>query len=97
MAGFRSEERVPLLLEREASLTEGLDRLQSDIEVEYHVQRNDGQKAFRRGGADGARQGSSFLSAVDITRRKKKHFTGNEMIVAVFVVAFDTKKGDLEL
>ena len=25
--------------------------------------------------------------------RRRKHFSGNEMIVAVFVVAFDTKKG----
>ena len=32
--------------------------------------------------------------AAEKAGRRKKHYSGNEMIVAVFVVAFDTKKGD---
>ena len=32
--------------------------------------------------------------AGEVSRERKKHYSGNEMIVAVFVVEFHTKKGE---
>lgn len=33
------------------------------------------------------------VAAGEVPRKRKKHYSGNEMIVAVFVVEFHTKKG----
>lgn len=52
----------------------------------------------RRAEGEGAGAGSA-LSGPQLAagKRKKKQFSGSEMIVAVFVVAFDTKKGVLNV
>ena len=34
------------------------------------------------------------MGAGEESRKRKKHYSGNEMIVAVFVVEFHTKKGE---
>lgn len=34
------------------------------------------------------------MGAGEASRKRKKHYSGNEMIVAVFVVEFHTKKGE---
>ena len=95
-----AEDRLPLLTNQE-------DALEDDaIEVEFH-----GSGIKKRGGYStdallgnsssdrdkSSRHGVSFSSATEpaAPSRRKKHYSGSEMIVAVFVVAFDIKKGSL--
>ena len=76
--------RVPLLDSEEETLA---DILEDDVEVEFILNsppRELGSGADKR---PPRAHGSSLLKA------RKKHYSGNEMIVAIFVVAFDTKKG----
>lgn len=77
--------RVPLLGSDELEENQD-DILQDDVEVEFVLTsppREIGPGADKRP----TRTGSSLLKV------RKKHYSGNEMIVAIFVVAFDTKKG----
>ena len=78
-----SDDRLPLLANEE----DGLEELAIDVE-------------FKGSRADGVRHGVSFSNAPSanaVASRRKKHYSGSEMIVAVFVVAFDTKKGLFQL
>lgn len=92
------EDRLPLLTNQE-------DVLEDDaIEIEFHGSKkrasrsadalsNSGYGATNR--ERNSRHGVSFSSAISSAApsRRKKHYSGSEMMVAVFVVAFDTKKG----
>ena len=46
------------------------------------------------GGSRPIRRAGSEMGAI-ARSRKKQQYSGSEMIVAIFVVAFDTKKGEL--
>lgn len=52
-----------------------------------------GRNSSREGGGRGLKRVGSEQSNASRPRKKKQQYTGSEMIVAVFVVAFDTKKG----
>ena len=79
----RDETRIPLLASTDEN-GETEEPLIDDVEVEY---------ALRTPPRDGL-SGSSPQGTSDGGRKvRKKHYSGSEMIVAVFVVAFDTKKG----
>ena len=85
----RDETRIPLLLNTdENGVSESLEPLVDNFEVEY---------ALRTPPREVTSQPDSRSRAVSDnaggTRQRRKHYSGNEMIVAVFVVAFDTKKG----
>ena len=77
----RDEARIPLLAGTDED--EASQELLEDIQVEYvmktppRAREVSGEHLTTGGG--------------DIKRRK--HYSGSEMVVAVFVVAFDTKKG----
>lgn len=45
------------------------------------------------GGGKGLWRGESEQSVLTRPKKKKEQYSGSEMMVAVFVVAFDTKKG----
>ena len=97
-----AEDRLPLLANQE-------DALEDDaIEVEFHgsgLKKRGGRStdALLGNSSSGSssdrdkssRHGVSFSSASGpaAPSRRKKHYSGSEMIVAVFVVAFDIKKG----
>ena len=72
------EERIPLLADAEQPAIDDLRDLQQEFEQEYPLRTP-------------SREVEVSENASRRTRRK--HYSGNEMIVAVFVVAFDTKKG----
>lgn len=74
------EERVPLLLDP-AEEEETEDRL-PDGDLRQLQEEFERQYPPRGTGAEEA------------PPKRKKHYSGNEMIVAVFVVAFHTKKGE---
>ena len=75
-----SEDRIPLLSRPEGEEDGGDDLrdLQIEFEKEYPL-----RTPPRDAGVQSQAQ----------PRGRLKHYSGNEMIVAVFVVAFDTKKG----
>ena len=93
-----AEDRLPLLTNQE-------DVLEDDaIEIEFHGSKQRGSRSTDALGSYGygatdrersSRHGVSLSSASGSAApsRRKKHYSGSEMIVAVFVVAFDTKKG----
>ena len=95
-----AEDRLPLLTNQE-------DTLEDDaIEVEFHgsgLKKRGGRSTDALLGNSSSssdqdkslHHGVSFSSASGSTApsRRKKHYSGSEMIVAVFVVAFDIKKG----
>ena len=89
----RLEERVPLLVDEEEEA--GGDDL-SDLQVEFK-QRHAGNSAQTPKGA--ARPAAGYDSRAPPStsnqprRRRRKQYSGNEMIVAVFVVQFDIRKG----
>ena len=104
MATLTDDVRVPLLTSRDSAM---LDELEDDVGVRYPLQ-GAGKDVYRpgragRAGKDSYLQGTanngglrrveSELATASGARRKKKQYSGSEMIVAVFVVAFDTKKG----
>ncbi len=66
----------------------GPDQSAAEVGRNSHLSRGEG-------GGRGLRRVGSEQSAVSRPRRKQQ-YTGSEMIVAVFVVAFDTKKGELK-
>lgn len=74
------EERIPLLADAEQPAIDDLRDLQQEFEQEYPLRTP-------------SREVEVSENASRRTRRK--HYSGNEMIVAVFVVAFDTKKGNI--
>lgn len=107
MATLSDEVRVPLLASRDSTL---LDDFQDDLEIRYPLQgaKREVYRPHRAGDGDkdsqllslhlgnntgGLRRVGSELAAASGSR-KKKQYSGSEMIVAVFVVAFDTKKGE---
>ena len=85
MAG-RDETRIPLLADTDDTEQPLLD----DIEVEYPLRTpprdegSDSQPILTPSSSGGLGVGGKV---------RKKHYSGSEMIVVVFVVAFDTKKG----
>ena len=90
-----AEDRLPLLTNQE-------DVLEDDaIEIEFHGSKKRGSRSVAdalggsgaSAGERGSRHGGSFLGVSAVPSRRKKHYSGSEMIVAVFVVAFDAKKG----
>ena len=86
-----AEDRLPLLTNQE-------DVLEDDaIEIEFHGSKKRGSRSSDALGNSGLgdRHGVSFssVSGSAAPSRRKKHYSGSEMIVAVFVVAFDIKKG----
>lgn len=83
------EVRVPLLASQDSCLQEDSE---DDIMIRYSA-RDTGKKAWGCGqGEKGIMRGGE--PEVSKTRRKKQQYSGSEMMVAVFVVAFDTKKGE---
>ncbi|XP_064398551.1 DENN domain-containing protein 11-like [Halichondria panicea] len=77
----RDEARIPLLAGTDEY--EASQELLEDIQVEYAMRtppREVSGEHLTTGGGD---------------IKRRKHYSGSEMIVAVFVVAFDTKKGNL--
>ena len=99
------EVRVPLLASQDSCLQESSEELlKDDIMVRFSA-RDTGKQAWGShepmvgdeamvGGeamvGDEAMVGEDQVSKT----RKKKQYSGSEMMVAVFVVAFDTKKGE---
>ena len=89
----RLEERVPLLSDgEEQELVE--DDL-SDIQVSFQRQRDAERAPQVAHTAESSGHPSAEPTEEDATAgtRKRKHYSGNEMIVAVFVVQFDIRKG----
>ena len=96
-----AEDRLPLLTNQEDVVED------DDIEIEFHGSgkkggarstdsHGSGSAGLLGGRERGSRHGVSFSSAsgsAAAPSRRKKHYSGSEMIVAVFVVAFDIKKG----
>lgn len=79
-----SEDRIPLLSEAEESLPAEIQGLQEEFERQYPLRTPPQDARAADAPTSGHQRGSS---------RRKHHYSGNEMIVSVFVVAFDTKKG----
>ena len=87
-----SDDRLPLLSNEE----DALEDIAEDIRVEFHQtsRRINGPRSVDDATARSSRGGASFSADnAAPSKRRKKHYSGSEMIVAVFVVAFDTKKG----
>ncbi len=76
----RDEARIPLLAGTDED--EASQELLEDIQVEYVMKTPPRAREV---------SGEHLTIGGDIKRRK--HYSGSEMVVAVFVVAFDTKKG----
>ena len=88
-----ADDRLPLLSNEEGVLEDN----EEDIEVEFRHGKSDGPRSLLEvSNSTGVmRHGASFSAdRAAPSSRKRKHYSGSEMIVAVFVVAFDTKKGD---
>ena len=94
----RLEERVPLLSDGEEEEELGEDDL-SDIQVLFQHHR-DAERApqaaqtVETGGHPSADLAVATEEDATAGTRKRKHYSGNEMIVAVFVVQFDIRKGE---
>ncbi len=75
---FMDETRIPLLAGTEEDET-SQEQLQEDVQVEYALMSppRDSSEEHASGGT--------------VKVKRRKHYSGSEMIVAVFVVAFDTK------
>ena len=98
------ELRVPLLGNIE-EIVENESEKEEDIEIHYHMNDSKGKAASDHRLRDRVYQHNISLDDEELVggelglgvssdeRRRKKQFSGSEMIVAVFVVAFDTKKG----
>ena len=90
----RQEERVPLLSDEE--LPE--DEL-GDIQISFQ-RPGSSDPALGAGlslppsSAEFASLSTGALDGHEDPGRKKKHYSGNEMIVAVFVVQFDIRRGE---
>lgn len=94
LRGEEAEDRLPLLSNEEGAL----DDFSVDVQVRFHGGKSSGPRSSEPGVAaaaedGGYRHGGSVSADNAAPSRKKKHYSGSEMIVAVFVVAFDTKKG----
>lgn len=88
----RDETRIPLLSNTdENGVSESLEPLVEDFEVEYALRTPPRELAHPT--TENKSRGTSDNGVGTSTSRRRKHYSGNEMIVAVFVVAFDTKKG----
>ena len=89
--GEAAEDRLPLLSNEGGEV----DDLSVDVEVRFHGGKGNSSRPSgpATGDAGPRREGASFSADQAAPSRKKKHYSGSEMIVAVFVVAFDTKKG----
>lgn len=102
MATLTDEVRVPLLASRDSTL---LDDFQDDLEINYpqqgakrgvhrsHKAEDRDSQLLSLGTNNGGLRRVGSEQAAASGSRKKKQYSGSEMIVAVFVVAFDTKKG----
>ena len=85
------DERIPLLPEEQLEeeeewLTRDVKDLQQQFQREYPL-----RTPPKEVGDEATQSGRPASPSTE--RIRKKHFSGNEMIVAVFVVVFDTKKG----
>lgn len=88
--GEAAEDRLPLLSNEGGEV----DDFSVDVQVRFHGGKGNSSRSSGPATGDaGPRQGASFSADQAAPSRKKKHYSGSEMIVAVFVVAFDTKKG----
>lgn len=93
----RLEEQVPLLSDGEQEPAE--DDL-DDIHVSFQQ-----PKASEHAHQSPTDQESSSPAAVSAALtvdeeaivQRKKHYSGNEMIVSIFVVQFDIRKGELQI
>ena len=98
----RPEERVPLLRDEEAGGARDDDL--DDIQVSFHQQQGNSERARAPRAAlpfDGGSLPSGELSGlagveeeIETRTGRRKHYSGNEMIVAVFVVQFDIRRGE---
>ena len=94
----RLEERVPLLSDEELP-EEDL----GDVQVSFQQLTERGERAppstgeYAPRSTPGAAAAGSAAGQLGEAGRKRKHYSGNEMIVAVFVVQFDIRKGELSL
>ena len=86
-----ADDRLPLLSNEEGALEDD----EESIEVEFRHGKSDGPRGLQVTNSTSVTRHGASLSADRAvpSSRKKKHYSGSEMIVAVFVVAFDTKKG----
>lgn len=90
----RLEERVPLLSDGEQELPEDdLDDIQVSFQQpkasEHAHQSPPDQESSSPAAGFAAPTGDEEANA-----QRKKHYSGNEMIVSIFVVQFDIRKGD---
>ena len=84
------EDRVPLLPETESGVVD------SDLDVvvkKYPLRTPPRDAVVSLQSSDGVADSSNPQPLADGKKKRKKHYSGNEMIVAVFVTAFDTKRG----
>ena len=99
----RLEERVPLLSDDEEQPLSADDL--SDLQVSFQQQRGSvrapqAQRDQAAGRPAGSSDGAGFSAAPageeeeEVGKKKKKQYSGNEMIVAVFVVQFDIRRGE---
>lgn len=100
MASEHEEVRVPLLASGDSSLLDEAGELEDDLKVHYPLKKDVYQKEKALDARSSHLQQQAYngglkrVSSEASNSRKKKQYTGSEMIVAVFVVAFDTKKGE---
>lgn len=102
------EARIPLLAGQD-SLTEDPEELKDDFNVNYRLVDPGGglyDSSFRPENHDTVLLGEEVGSGGGALRRtgsernampgpkRQQQYSGSEMIVAIFVVAFDTKKGE---
>lgn len=87
------EERVPLLSDGEQELPDDDDL--SDLQVSFKQQRAMERAPQAQTNDIGHPSAGLAAPAEEASVKKRKHYSGNEMIVAVFVVQFDIRRGGL--
>lgn len=91
----RLEERVPLLSDGEQELPE--DNLE-DIQVSFQQSKaseNAHQSQTDQESRSLAAGSASLTEDEKANVHRRKHYSGNEMIVSIFVVQFDIRKGEI--
>ena len=93
----RLEERVPLLSDGEQELPE--DDL-DDIQVSFQQPKASEHAHQSPTDQETSSPAAGFAAPTgdeEANVQRKKHYSGNEMIVSIFVVQFDIRKGDFHI
>lgn len=88
----RLEERVPLLSDGEQELQE--DDL-DDIKISFQQSKASENAHPSQTGQESRSLAAGSASLTEDEKARKKHYSGNEMIVSIFVVQFDIRKGEI--